>query len=105
MHCQPANLRHLLKSGRATLTFPTMSVITATLDLEDDVTATVAEMLRQFPKGARVKLAITEVPPATPVPGLEEYRKMVAAARRKAPGSPWKTTAETMQALREGEED
>ena len=82
-----------------------MSAITATLDLEDDVTAAVAEMLRQFPKGARVKLAITEVPPATPAPGLEEYRQMVAAARRKAPGSPWKTTAETMQALREGEED
>ncbi len=82
-----------------------MSAITATLDLEDDATAIVANMLRQFPKGSRVKLAISEVPPATPVPGLEEYRQMVADARRKAPGRPWRTTAEAMQALREGEED
>jgi hypothetical protein len=82
-----------------------MSAITATLDLEDDVTSVVANMLRQFPKGSRVKLAISEVPPATPVPSLEEYRQMIAAARQKAPRGPWATTAETMKALREGEED
>lgn len=82
-----------------------MSAITATLDITGDAASVVADLLRQFPKGSRVKLAISEVPPATPVPGLEEYRQMVAAARRKAPGSAWKTTAEAMQALREGEED
>lgn len=80
-----------------------MSAITATLDLKDDVTAVVANMLRQFPKGSRVKLAISEVPPETPVPSLEEYRQMVAAARQKAPCGPWATTAETMKALREGD--
>ncbi|MCX6836479.1 MAG: hypothetical protein NTX35_01535 [Verrucomicrobia bacterium] len=82
-----------------------MSAITATLDLEDDMTTVVTNMLRQFPKGSRVKLAISEVPPATPVPSLEEYRQMIATARRKAPRGPWATTAETMKALREGEED
>jgi len=82
-----------------------MSGITATLDLEDDMTTVVTNMLRQFPKGSRVKLAISEVPPATPVPSLFEYRQMIAAARQKAPDGPWTTTAETMKALREGEED
>jgi len=82
-----------------------MSVITATLDLEDDMTTVVTNMLRQFPKGSRVKLAISEVPTATPVPGLDEYRQMIAAARLQAPRGPWTTTAETMKALREGEED
>ena len=82
-----------------------MSAITATLDLEDDMTAVVTNMLRQFPKGSRVKLAISEVPPATPVPSLEEYRQMIATARQKAPRGPWTTTAEAMKALREGEGD
>ena len=82
-----------------------MSAITATLDLEDDMTTVVANLLRQFPKGSRVKLAISEVPPATPVPSLEEYRQMIAVARQKAPLGPWATTGETMKALREGEED
>jgi hypothetical protein len=82
-----------------------MSAITATLDVEDDITAIVTNMLRQFPKGSRVKLAISEVPPATPVPSLDEYRQTIAAARQKAPRGPWATTAETMKALREGEED
>ena len=82
-----------------------MNAITATLDLEDDMTTVVTNMLRQFPKGSRVKLAISEVPPATPVPSLEEYRQMIAAARREAPPAPWPTTAETMKALREGEQD
>jgi len=57
-----------------------MSVIIATLDLEDDMTTVVTNMLRQFPKGSRVKLAISEVPTATPLPGLDEYRQMIAAA-------------------------
>ena len=50
-------------------------------------------------------VAISEVPFEDPVPSLNEYRQMIAAARAKAPASPWKTTAETMQALREGEDD
>jgi hypothetical protein len=82
-----------------------MSAITATIELEDDMTSVVTDLLRQFPKGSRVKLAISEVPPATPVPSLEDYRQMIAVARQKAPRSPWVTTAETMKALREGEGD
>jgi hypothetical protein len=48
-------------------------------------------------------LAISEVPQQQLVPGLEEYRTIIEKARRQAPQSPWQTTAETMQALREGE--
>ncbi|HEV7405429.1 MAG TPA: hypothetical protein VGO11_20970 [Chthoniobacteraceae bacterium] len=82
-----------------------MSTLSATIQVEDDVSTVVAEMLRQFPKGSRVQLAISEVRPAGPVPSLDEYRQMVAVARRQAPRSPWKTTAETTSALREGEGD
>jgi len=82
-----------------------MSANTVTLDIEGDISTVVAEMLRRFPKGSRVKLAISEVPPTGLVPGLEEYQQMIAAARQQAPLSPWKTTAETMSALREGEGD
>lgn len=82
-----------------------MSTITATIEVEGDVSGVVAELLHRFPKGSRVQLAISEVPPALPVPGLEKYRQRVAAARRQAPPSPWRTTAETMKALREGEDE
>ncbi len=82
-----------------------MSAITTTLDIGDNVAAVVANLLRQFPKGTRVNLAICEVPVTAPVPSLEEYRGMVATARQQAPRGPWKTTAETMKALREGEQD
>lgn len=82
-----------------------MGAITATLDLDDNITVVVAKMLQQFPKGSRVKLAISEVPSAAPVPSLAEYRQMVASARLKAPVSPWSTTVETMKFLREGEDD
>lgn len=82
-----------------------MSAISATLQIEDDASAIVADMLRQFPKGSLVKLDICEVPAPGPVPSLDEYRRTIAVAREKAPRSPWRTTAEAMSALREGEED
>jgi hypothetical protein len=84
-----------------------MSVISTIIDLGDaeNMTAVVADLLRQFPKGSRLKLAISEVSPAPPAPSLEEYRGMIAAARQNAPRSLWKTTAETMRVLREGELD
>jgi len=82
-----------------------MSEITATIQVEEDISTVVAEMLQRFPKGSRVQVAISEVPIAQPVPSLDEYRQKVAAARQQAPRSPWKTTAETMSALREGEGD
>lgn len=82
-----------------------MSAITATLQIEDDTSTKVADMLRQFPKGTRVKLDICEVALPGPIPTLGEYRRAVAGAREKAPRSPWKTTAETMKVLREEESD
>lgn len=81
-----------------------MSSITATIDLKDDAVAIVADLLRQFPEGSRVRLAISEVAPATPAPSLDEYRQTIAAARRRLPSGPWRTTSEAMKALREGED-
>ena len=94
-----------MKKSQATPIVSTMSAITATVDLEDDMTTVVTNLLRQFPKGTRVKLAISEVPRANTVPSLEEYRQIIATARDKAPRGPWTTTAETMKTLREGEQD
>jgi hypothetical protein len=82
-----------------------MSAITATLDLKDDMTSVVTNILRQFPRGSRVKLAISEIPAVTPAPSLDEYRQMIATARLQTPRGPWATTAETIKALREGETD
>lgn len=82
-----------------------MSAITATLDIQDDAPSVLANLLRRFPKGARVQVAISEVPASVPVPTLDEYRQRIAAARSQAPASPWPTAAEAMKALREGEVD
>ena len=100
---QPPPVRVLATHRSATI-FTTVSAISATLQIEDDASTIVAEMLRQFPKGSRVKLDISEVPALGPVPGLDEYRRVIALAREMAPRGPWKTTAEAMHALREGEE-
>ena len=82
-----------------------MSSISATIDLKDDATAIVTNLLRQFPKGSRVRLAISEVESNAPVPGLDEYRQAVAEARRQLSSNLWKTTAEAMKTLREGEDE
>jgi hypothetical protein len=81
-----------------------MSAITATIQIEDDAAEIVADMLRQFPKRSRVKLAISEVPLPAAVPDLDEYRRIIASAREKVPRIVDGTTAETMKILREGEE-
>lgn len=57
-----------------------MNNFTATFDLEDDATAVVTDLLRQFPLGARVRLAIFEVPREASVTGLNEYRQRVVEA-------------------------
>jgi hypothetical protein len=82
-----------------------MSAITATLDVGEDMTDVVTNLLRRFPKGARVKVAISEVVVEERAPTLEEYRERIAKAREWAPKSPWRTTAEAMKVLREGEGD
>ena len=82
-----------------------MRGVTATFKIEEDSGVMVTEILRQFPMGIQVQLAISEVPPPDPVPDLEAYRQSVAAARKQLPPIPWRTTAEVMQALREGEEE
>jgi hypothetical protein len=82
-----------------------MSTITATIDLKEDVSDFVMSLFHTFPIGARLKVEISEVE-ALPLraPSLEEYRKILSAAREQLPCVPWKTTAETMKMLREGED-
>ena len=82
-----------------------MSAVTATFKIGEDSAVMVTEILRQFPKGIQVKLAVSEVPQPDAVPDIEEYRRILDAARKQAPPLPWRTTAEAMQALREGEEE
>ena len=82
-----------------------MSAVTTTFEIQDDSPRIVMDLLKQFPKGSRVRLAISQEVPAESVPDLDEYRGMVALARQHAPRSPWASTAEAMKALREGEED
>ena len=82
-----------------------MSTLTATIAVQDDAPGVIAALLRQFPKGSRVKLAISQDEEAAPTADLDEYRRLVADARKQAPPCPWKTTAGAMKALREGDED
>lgn len=82
-----------------------MSTLTATIDIQDDAPGVIAALLRQFPKGSRVKLAMSQDDGVAPLHGLDEYRLRVKAARQAAPACAWKTTSEAMKALREGEED
>ena len=82
-----------------------MTALTATIQIEEDMSAIVEELLRSFPKGSRVQVALTELSPPCPVPDLHTYRQSIAKAREAAPVNPWKTSNETMQALREGDLD
>ncbi|MFN0075035.1 MAG: hypothetical protein ACKVY0_01040 [Prosthecobacter sp.] len=82
-----------------------MSTLTATIDIRDDAPSVIAALLRQFPKGSRVKLAMSQDDSAAPLHGLDEYRLKVQTARQAAPACSWKTTDAAMKALREGEED
>ena len=82
-----------------------MTAVTSTFKIGADSAVMVTEILRQFPKGIQVKWAVSEMPHPEAVPDLEEYRRILAAARKQAPPLPWRTTAEAMQVLREGEEE
>ena len=78
-----------------------MSAVTATFKIGEDSAVIVTEILRQFPQGIQVKLAVSEAHQLDAVPDLEEDRRILDAARKQAPPLPWRTTAE---ALLEGEE-
>ena len=82
-----------------------ISAVTDTFKIGEDSAVMVTEILRQFPKGMQVKLAVSEVPQPDAVPDLEDYRRILDAARKQASPLPWRTTAEAMQALREGGEE
>ena len=83
-----------------------MQNVTATIPVGDEGVSAFAALLRQFPAGSRVKLAMTAAGQETALPGLVEYRQRVAEARRRfVLNCPWRTTAEAMDELRAGERD
>lgn len=66
-----------------------MGAVTTTFEIQDDSPRIVMDLLKQFPKGSRVRLAISQEAPAEVVPNLDEYRGMIASARQHVPRSPW----------------
>ena len=83
-----------------------MSTITATIDVGDDSAGVIARLLRGFPKGRRVRVALSDEPEVpAPVPTLADYMTRLETARRLAPPCPWETTEAALRALREGEQD
>lgn len=84
---------------------PAKSTLTATIAVQEDAAGVISALLSQFPKGSRVRLALSQEDESeNRLTNAEEYRQRVAAARREAPPSPWKSTAEAMKTLREGED-
>ena len=83
-----------------------MSTINATIDVGDDSACVIAGLLRGFPKGRRVRVALSDEPETpTPVPTLAEFMTRLETARRLAPPGPWETTEAALRDLREGEQD
>ena len=83
-----------------------MSTINATVDVGDDSAGVIAGLLQRFPKGRRVRVALTDEPAApAQIPTLDEFMARIEAARRQAPPCPWETTEEALRDLREGERD
>ena len=83
-----------------------MSTINATIAVGDDSAGVIAGLLRGFPKGRRVRVALSDDPEApAPVPTLAEYLTRLETARRLAPPCPWETTEAALRDLREGEQD
>ncbi|MDZ4288939.1 MAG: hypothetical protein U0984_13315 [Prosthecobacter sp.] len=83
-----------------------MQTITTTISVGDDATSAIATLLKQFPRGSRVRLALSPLAGESGETNVTEYRDRVAKARRQfAAKCPWTTTAEAIRDLREGEQD
>lgn len=85
-----------------------MSTVSTTLAVGDDASGVIARLLKGFPPGSRVRVAITEDEPMTVTSAdhqmsLEAFRRRIEDARSLAPRSPWLKTEEAMKELREGE--
>ena len=110
----PIGLRFVLPSGCSLATLRAldynrfMSTVSTTLAVGDEASGVIARLLKGFPPGSRVRVAITEDEPmkATAAEGqmsLEAFRRRIVEARNLAPRSPWPSTEEAMKELREGE--
>lgn len=81
-----------------------MATITGTMNPGENWIETISEMLSRIAKDKPIRITISEVDPASPVPTIDEYRQMVAEARRNAPPCPWTSTADALRDLRAGED-
>ncbi len=81
-----------------------MSTLSTTIDVTDDAIQKLSELLAKFPKGSRVRVALSEMPVVKrEVPSLEEYTTQINAVLATLPPSPWASTEEAMTDLRVGE--
>ncbi len=83
-----------------------MNTLTTTVAVEDGAARIIAELLQKFPKGRRIRVALTdEGDIQREVPSPEDFAARIAAARKAVPPCPWTTTDDAMRELREGEAD
>jgi hypothetical protein len=84
-----------------------MEDVTATISVGDEGSlGTVAALLGKFPRGSKVRLAVSKVQETEAPPGLDEYRARVAQARRDfVKAFPWSSPKEALRDLREGERE
>ena len=83
-----------------------MSTVTASIAVGDDSARVIAGILKSFPKGQRVRVAVTEeVADPNDVASVDGFRARLDEARKLSPICPWETTESALAALREGEPD
>lgn len=83
-----------------------MSTLSTTIDVSDDALQKLSELLAKFPKGSRVRVALSEEPVVkSEIPPLAEYSAQIKAVLSTLPPSPWASTDEAMADLRAGEKD
>lgn len=84
-----------------------MATITETVELGDGAQGLLTRLLSRFPKGARLRIVVTDDDSFNrdAIANLEDYRARVAAARAAAPKSPWSTTEAALRDLRAAEGD
>lgn len=81
-----------------------MSTLSVTIDVTEDAIQKRSQLLAEFPKGSRIRVAFSDDPvPASETPTPEDYIAGVDVVLSKLPPSPWATTEDAMSDLRAGE--
>jgi hypothetical protein len=83
-----------------------MKDVSAVISVGEKSAGELAELLKPFPRGSRVRVLLSEEPPAGGrAESLEAYLARVETARQSVPPSPWQSSEEALRELREGERD